>query len=71
MWQWKWIANQLRQTPKKCTHSAARMVAREIMDHFPEYQRKMGRMDHNELEYRFIKHVERFQKRRKEVKSST
>jgi hypothetical protein len=59
MWQWQWIAHQLRQTPKKCTTQSARMVAKEIMDHVPEYQRKMGRVDHKELEYRFIKYVDR------------
>jgi len=62
MWQWKWIYRQLPKgsEPKKCTKKASNLIAREIMDHFPEYQRKMGKTDRKELEYRFVKFVERY-----------
>jgi hypothetical protein len=75
MWQWRWIARHLPKAYKQqqqqpiVSKKASKVIAQELVDYLPEYQRKSARnrtvvnkQPINELPeyYKFIKFVEKY-----------
>ena len=75
MWQWKWIVQHLPSVARHhqkplLSKQASRIIAREIIDYFPTYQKnsknKLREKHDSPDSYKFIKFVDRLKQAQQE-----